>query len=81
MQESRFHYLNAMYKICELQQTKISAEMKLYVSSDPYEKKKSLRSVVCPWIISCVYLFSCFNKNITSLFMLLWQFEWYTFVV
>ncbi|KAK2156371.1 hypothetical protein LSH36_215g03007 [Paralvinella palmiformis] len=43
MQESRFHYLNAMYNICELQQTKISAEMKLYVSSDPYEKKKSLR--------------------------------------
>jgi intraflagellar transport protein 81 len=47
MEESRAHYLNAMRKILELQQAKVADEMKLYVSSDPHEKKKSLRSVFC----------------------------------
>lgn len=42
-EESRYHYIQAMIKILEGQQKKISDEMKLYVSSDAAERKKSLR--------------------------------------
>eukprot|EP00794_Sanderia_malayensis_P010972 gene10972-12135_t len=42
-EESRYHYIQAMIKILEGQQKKIADEMKLYVSTDPTERKKSLR--------------------------------------
>jgi len=42
-EESRYHYIQAMIKIMEGQQKKIADEMKLYVSSDNAERKKSLR--------------------------------------
>ncbi|XP_070538822.1 intraflagellar transport protein 81 homolog [Ptychodera flava] len=42
-EESRFHYLNCMTKIIELQQQRVADEMKAYVSSDPQEKKKAFR--------------------------------------
>lgn len=42
-EESRYHYLNCMIKINELQQGRVSDEMKTYVASDPMEKKKAFR--------------------------------------
>jgi intraflagellar transport protein 81 len=42
-EESRYHYLNCMKKILEVQHQRISDEMKAYVSSDPMERKKSFR--------------------------------------
>ncbi|XP_002742265.1 intraflagellar transport protein 81 homolog [Saccoglossus kowalevskii] len=42
-EESRYHYLNCMIKMNEIQQTRVADEMKAYVSSDPLEKKKAFR--------------------------------------
>ncbi|XP_077987747.1 intraflagellar transport protein 81 homolog [Glandiceps talaboti] len=42
-EESRYHYLNCMIKVIELQQQRVTDEMKAYVSSDPMEKKKAFR--------------------------------------
>ena len=42
-EESRFHYLNAMKKMIELQQKKVQDEMRAYVSSDQQDKKKAYR--------------------------------------
>jgi intraflagellar transport protein 81 len=42
-EESRYHYLNCMLKSLDLEKEKIAAEMRCYVSSDPAEKRKSLR--------------------------------------
>ena len=42
-EESRFHYLECMLKSLKLQQERVAAEMKCYISSDPAEKRKSLR--------------------------------------
>ena len=42
-EESRYHYVNAMKKMIELQQKKVQDEMRAYVSSDPQEKKKAYR--------------------------------------
>ena len=42
-EESRYHYLQYMLKSVQLQQQRVAAEMKCYVSSDPAEKRKSRR--------------------------------------
>ncbi len=42
-EESRFHYLECMIKSVQLHQERVAAEMECYVSSDPAEKRKSLR--------------------------------------
>ncbi len=42
-EESRYHYLQCMIKSVELHQERVAAEMRCYVSSDPAEKRKSLR--------------------------------------
>ncbi len=42
-EESRYHYLNCMLKSLDLQKERVAAEMRCYVSSDPAEKRKSLR--------------------------------------
>ena len=42
-EESRYHYLQYMLKSVKLQEQKVAAEMQCYVSSDPAEKRKSLR--------------------------------------
>lgn len=42
-EESRYHYLNAAVEILEEQQQSMSEELKIYVSSDSQERKKSLR--------------------------------------
>ena len=42
-EESRYHYLQCMIKSIKLQQERVAAEMRCYVSSDPAEKRKSLR--------------------------------------
>ncbi|XP_041356765.1 intraflagellar transport protein 81 homolog [Gigantopelta aegis] len=44
-EESRYHYLSSMIHMLDLQQQKISNEMKAYVSSDPAEKKKTFREI------------------------------------
>ena len=44
-EESRYHYLNSMTHLLQCQQERIQHEMKAYVSSDPQEKKKTLRYV------------------------------------
>lgn len=41
--ESRLYYLNSMKKIMENQNQRIADEMKVYMSSDPQERKKSYR--------------------------------------
>lgn len=43
LEESRYHYLQCMLKSLELQQERVAAEMRCYVSSDLAEKRKSLR--------------------------------------
>uniref|UniRef100_A0A3Q2U373 Intraflagellar transport protein 81 homolog n=1 Tax=Fundulus heteroclitus TaxID=8078 RepID=A0A3Q2U373_FUNHE len=43
--ENRYHYINAMSEIIELQIQRAAEEMKAYVSSDPLEKKKAIREV------------------------------------
>ena len=45
-EESRYHYLKTMKEILEVQQVKVNDEMKSYVSSDPQDKKKSLRYAI-----------------------------------
>ena len=42
-EESRYHCLQYMLKSVKLQEQKVAAEMQCYVSSDPAEKRKSLR--------------------------------------
>lgn len=42
-EESRYHYLQCMLKSIDLQKERVAAEMRCYVSSDPAEKRKSLR--------------------------------------
>lgn len=42
-EESRYHYLQCMFKSLELQRERVAAEMRCYISSDPAEKRKSLR--------------------------------------
>ncbi|PIK37901.1 putative intraflagellar transport protein [Apostichopus japonicus] len=44
-EESRFHYLNSMLKMIEVQQQRVADEMKAYTSSDPAERKKSYREM------------------------------------
>lgn len=44
-EESRYHYLNHMLKMIELQQQRVADEMKAYTSSDPSERKKSFRDM------------------------------------
>lgn len=44
-EESRYHYINTMSKMMELQQQRVNEELKLYTSSDQADKKKSYRSV------------------------------------
>ncbi|XP_054906478.1 intraflagellar transport protein 81 homolog [Poeciliopsis prolifica] len=43
--ENRYHYINSMSKIIEMQIQRTVEEMKAYVSSDPQEKKKTIREV------------------------------------
>lgn len=42
-EESRYHYLNCMIKSLDSQKERVAAEMRCYVSTDPAEKRKSLR--------------------------------------
>ncbi|GFO11516.1 intraflagellar transport protein 81-like protein [Plakobranchus ocellatus] len=44
-EESRYHYLNCMMKVLQVQQQRVAAEMKAYVSSDAQEKKKTFREI------------------------------------
>uniref|UniRef100_A0A0B7B4J9 Intraflagellar transport protein 81 homolog n=2 Tax=Arion vulgaris TaxID=1028688 RepID=A0A0B7B4J9_9EUPU len=44
-EESRYHYLNCMMKVLQVQQSRVASEMKAYVSSDPLEKKRTFREV------------------------------------
>ncbi|GFR67031.1 intraflagellar transport protein 81-like protein [Elysia marginata] len=44
-EESRYHYLNCMMKVLLVQQQRVAAEMKAYVSSDAQEKKKTFREI------------------------------------
>ncbi|XP_043968694.1 intraflagellar transport protein 81 homolog [Gambusia affinis] len=43
--ENRYHYINSMSEIFEMQIQRAAEEMKAYVSSDPQEKKKTIREV------------------------------------
>ncbi|XP_014865057.1 PREDICTED: intraflagellar transport protein 81 homolog isoform X1 [Poecilia mexicana] len=43
--ENRYHYINSMSEIIEMQIQRAAGEMKAYVSSDPQEKKKTIREV------------------------------------
>ncbi|XP_047236250.1 intraflagellar transport protein 81 homolog [Girardinichthys multiradiatus] len=43
--ENRYHYINAMSEIIEMQIQRAAEEMKAYVSSDLQEKKKAIRDV------------------------------------
>uniref|UniRef100_A0A3B5LLU0 IFT81 calponin homology domain-containing protein n=1 Tax=Xiphophorus couchianus TaxID=32473 RepID=A0A3B5LLU0_9TELE len=40
--ENRYHYINSMSEIIEMQIQRAAEEMKAYVSSDPQEKKKTI---------------------------------------
>lgn len=42
-EESQYHHLQYMLKSVKLQEQKVAAEMQCYISSDPAEKRKSLR--------------------------------------
>ncbi|KAM9360323.1 intraflagellar transport protein 81 homolog [Symphorus nematophorus] len=44
-EENRYHYINAMSQIVEMQIQRAAEEMKAYVSSDPQERKKAIREV------------------------------------
>ncbi|XP_067669483.1 intraflagellar transport protein 81 homolog isoform X1 [Haliotis asinina] len=44
-EESRYHYLSSMINILTIQQAKVQEEMKAYVSSDPQEKKRTMRDL------------------------------------
>ncbi|KAM4576996.1 intraflagellar transport protein 81 homolog [Odontesthes bonariensis] len=43
--ENRYHYINSMSEIIEMQMQRAAEEMKAYVSSDPQERKKAIREV------------------------------------
>lgn len=43
LEESRCHYLHCMLQSLELQQERVASEMRGYVSSEPAERRKSLR--------------------------------------
>uniref|UniRef100_A0A8C6VYF9 Intraflagellar transport protein 81 homolog n=1 Tax=Nothobranchius furzeri TaxID=105023 RepID=A0A8C6VYF9_NOTFU len=43
--ENRYHYINSMLEIIEMQMQRAAEETKLYVSSDPLEKRKAIREV------------------------------------
>ncbi|XP_030593276.1 intraflagellar transport protein 81 homolog [Archocentrus centrarchus] len=43
--ENRYHYINVMSEIFEMQTQRAAEEMKAYVSNDPQEKKKAIREV------------------------------------
>ena len=42
-EESQYHFLNCMLESVKLQQQRVATEMRVMVSKDPVEKKKSLR--------------------------------------
>ncbi|XP_031705492.1 intraflagellar transport protein 81 homolog [Anarrhichthys ocellatus] len=44
-EENRYHYINSMSEITEMQIQRAAEEMKAYVSSDPQERKKAIREV------------------------------------
>ncbi|GLD52532.1 intraflagellar transport protein 81 homolog isoform X1 [Lates japonicus] len=44
-EENRYHYINTMSEIIEMQIQRAAEEMKAYVSSDPQERKKAIREV------------------------------------
>ncbi|XP_070760629.1 intraflagellar transport protein 81 homolog [Enoplosus armatus] len=44
-EENRYHYVNSMSEIIEMQIQRAAEEMKAYVSSDPQERKKAIREV------------------------------------
>ncbi|KAM8760652.1 intraflagellar transport protein 81 homolog [Acanthopagrus schlegelii] len=44
-EENRYHYINSMSEIVEMQIQRAAEEMKAYVSSDPQERKKAIREV------------------------------------
>ncbi|CAL8247866.1 unnamed protein product [Merluccius merluccius] len=44
-EENRYHELNCMKQICEMQMQRAVEETKAYVSSDPQERKKAIREV------------------------------------
>ncbi|XP_070820480.1 intraflagellar transport protein 81 homolog [Chaetodon trifascialis] len=44
-EENRYHYINSMSEIVEMQIQRATEEMKAYVSSDPQERKKAIREV------------------------------------
>ena len=44
-EESRYHYLNCMIRMIEMQQQKVADEMKAYTSSDPYTREKTFREL------------------------------------
>ncbi|KAG9269996.1 hypothetical protein AMEX_G14903 [Astyanax mexicanus] len=42
-EENRYHYINSMKEIIDIQMQRAADEMKVYVSSDPQTQKKSIR--------------------------------------
>jgi len=42
-EESRHHYISMMHSILESQMERVNTEMKLYVSTNAADKKKSFR--------------------------------------
>ncbi|KAM9858989.1 intraflagellar transport protein 81 homolog [Aulostomus maculatus] len=44
-EENRYHHINCMSEIVEMQIQRAAEEMKAYVSSDPQEKKRAIREV------------------------------------
>ncbi|XP_022526301.1 intraflagellar transport protein 81 homolog isoform X1 [Astyanax mexicanus] len=42
-EENRYHYINSMKEIIDIQMQRAADEMKVYVSSDPQTRKKSIR--------------------------------------
>ncbi|XP_029016957.1 intraflagellar transport protein 81 homolog [Betta splendens] len=49
-EENRYHYINSMSQIIEMQIQRAAEEMKAYVSSDPQERKKAIREVYMKYI-------------------------------
>ncbi|RVE68911.1 hypothetical protein OJAV_G00096240 [Oryzias javanicus] len=43
--ENQYHYINSMFEIIKMQMQQAAEEMKAYVSSDPQEKKKTIREL------------------------------------
>lgn len=42
-EESRYHYLQSMMHILDIQNQRVQDEMKAYMSSDPQEKRRAFR--------------------------------------